>query len=346
MKKAAEGRLGWTLSELASSCGIEMTSAFRLVKTLETQGFLRRLDRRHYVSRVKWETEKALRVGFAQQGSASSFSRTVTESVRWAAQRRQVELMEFDNAESGANAYRNARWMIEAGVQVAVQFQMVQRRANQVAAVYLEKGIPLIAVDIPHPGASYFGINNYRAGQMTGERLAAWAQENWNGEVEEVVLLEMGRAGPLPNSRLVAIEDAFRKRWRDGPRYTRLDTRGDFESGNEAIRRFLRRNPVRRTLMSSVSERSLLGALSGWEEAGRAGSVAAMGIGGLQEVRREMRRAGSRVIGSVGAFPENYGEEIVELALGAAKGLTLPVATYTDVAVLTLENLAQYYPLD
>ena len=32
-------------------------------------------------------------------------------------------------------------------------------------------GIPVIAVDIPLPGATFFGADNYRAGRMAGEAL-------------------------------------------------------------------------------------------------------------------------------------------------------------------------------
>jgi len=346
LKTAAQGGEGWSLSGLARASGIEMTAAFRLVKTLEGQGLLRKVDGRHYVSCVQWEGEKRLRVGYAQQGSASSFSRTVTEGLRWAAERRKVELLVFDNAESGANAYRNAKKMREAGVQVAVQFQIMQRMANRVAEVYEATGIPVIAVDIPHPGAAYFGIENYRAGRLAGQRLAAWAEANWAGEVEEVVLLELSRAGTLPNARLVGVEDALREKWGMAARCTRLDTRGDFASGSEVMRHFLRRNPVRRTLLSAVSERALLGAVSAWEEAGRGNSVRAIGVGGLEEVRREMRRENSAVIGSVSAFPEKYGDEILALAMGAAKGMALPIATYAELEVLTRENLWRYYPLE
>ena len=32
--------------------------------------------------------------------------------------------------------------------------------------------IPLIAIDIPHPHATYFGVDNYRVGLEAGELLA------------------------------------------------------------------------------------------------------------------------------------------------------------------------------
>lgn len=335
LKTAAQSRQAWTLSELAAACGMEMTAAFRLVHTLEEQGFLRRIDQRHYVSQIRWQDSQPMRVGFAQQGSRSSFSRTVTQGLQWAAQRRGVELVLYDNAESGSLACRNAQRMAAAGIQVAVQFQAVQRMAAKVAAVFAERGIPLIAVDIPHPGAAYFGIDNYRAGHTAGQALANWALEHWQGQSADILLLEMDRAGPLPNSRIIAAENAIREKLGAQPRTTRLDTKGDFASGYEAVRAHLRRSTPHRTLLTAVTERALLGGVHAFEESGSSHLVAALGVGGLEEIRREIRRPGSRILGTVSVFPERYGEAILDLAEGAARGLDLPRSTYASMALLT-----------
>ena len=36
--------------------------------------------------------------------------------------------------------------------------------APAIASKYFEAKLPMIAIDIPHPGATYFGANNYEAG--------------------------------------------------------------------------------------------------------------------------------------------------------------------------------------
>jgi ABC-type sugar transport system substrate-binding protein len=55
-------------------------------------------------------------------------------------------------------------------------------------------GIPLIAIDIPHPHATYFGVDNYRAGLEAGELLASYAIDNLNDYLGEMVG-EMREAG-------------------------------------------------------------------------------------------------------------------------------------------------------
>ena len=67
------------------------------------------------------------------------------------------------------------------GVHLVIEFQTDEAVAPAIAATYLEAGIPLIAIDIPHPGATYFGANNYTAGLLAGRTLARWARQHWNG---------------------------------------------------------------------------------------------------------------------------------------------------------------------
>ena len=62
---------------------------------------------------------------------------------------------------------------------------------------FREADIPLIAIDIPHPGATYFGANNYGAGLIGGRYLGRWAKQHWQGTVDEIVFLELPRAGSL-----------------------------------------------------------------------------------------------------------------------------------------------------
>ncbi len=69
--------------------------------------------------------------------------------------------------------------------------------APAIASKYLEANIPFIAIDIPHPGATYFGANNYQAGLLAGRYLGKWAQTCWSSRVDEVLLLELARAGGL-----------------------------------------------------------------------------------------------------------------------------------------------------
>ena len=72
---------------------------------------------------------------------------------------------------------------------LVIEFQTDENIAPMVAAKYREANIPLIAIEIPHPGATYYGANNYEAGLIGGRYLGRWAKQNWQSSVDEIVLL-------------------------------------------------------------------------------------------------------------------------------------------------------------
>ena len=73
-------------------------------------------------------------------------------------------------------------------VDLVIEFQTDEHVAPIVAAKYREANIPLIAIEVPHPGATYFGANNYEAGLIGGRHLGRWAKQHWHGDVDEIVL--------------------------------------------------------------------------------------------------------------------------------------------------------------
>jgi hypothetical protein len=56
-------------------------------------------------------------------------------------------------------------------------------------------------VDIPHPHAIYFGVDNYRVGFEAGELLADYAINEWKGKVAWALGLDIFKAGPIVQSR-------------------------------------------------------------------------------------------------------------------------------------------------
>ena len=114
----------------------------------------------------------------------------------------EVELIEVDNRYQPKIALRNAELLIREGVDLVIEFQTDESVAPAIAAKYHEAKIPLIAIDIPHPGSTYFGANNYEAGLLAGRYLGKWARQLWSGQADEILLVELARAGSLPASRV------------------------------------------------------------------------------------------------------------------------------------------------
>ena len=229
-----------------------------------------------------------------------------------------------------------------------IDFQTDEHCAPIVSSKLHEAQIPFIALEIPHPGAIYYGANNYRAGTMGGQYLARWAIQHWKGKVDEVLLLELTVAGALTKARLTVTLAALRASLpalADSQIVT-LDGNGQFERSLEVVRKHLRKSGSHSVLVSAINDPSALGALRAFEEAGRLEDCAVMGQNASVEARAEIRRPGSRLIGSVGYFPENYGEGAIALALNILQGKSTPPAVFVKHQLVTKETVDQIYPND
>ena len=83
-----------------------------------------------------------------------------------------------------------------SGVDLVIEFQVDQDVAAIIGDKIAGAGIPLIAVDIPHPHAVFFGVDNFRVGFEAGKLLARHAQQNWAGKPSWVLGLDLAEAGP------------------------------------------------------------------------------------------------------------------------------------------------------
>ena len=335
------------LKDLVERTGLHKSVVFRLVHTLQRGGILQRCADRRYRAAVKWLGRSRFKFGYAAQAEDSPFSDAVTESLSHAASREGIELMILNNGYSAKTALVNAERLIQERVDLAIEFQTFERVAPIIAARFHEACIPLIAVEIPHPGATYYGVNNYQVGLCAGRALGRWAKQHWEGAVDEVLLLELGAAGPVPQLRLNGMETGIREMLSGLPRdcFVHLDSKGDFSCALDVVRRRLRRTPPRKTLIGGINDPSVLGALRAFDEAGRSFDCAGLGQGAIAEARAEMRSSNTRLVASVAFFPERYGEALVRLAIDILGKRPVPPAVYADHHLITPANIGQIYPI-
>jgi len=334
-----------SLTEIVEHTGLERTICFRLLRTLEEQGLLRRSDRGRYASNVQILSGKRFRIGYASQTN-DSFCSALAQGLRWAAGSRPIDLIEVENRYSIKVALRNAGHLVARGIDLAIEFQTYERIGTKVAQLFGEAGIPLIAVEIPHPNAVFLGVDNQRAGAVAGKVLLKAAQTHWAGQCDEVLFLDLEIAGSLPHLRLSSAQNILRNGLNGDCVLTHLDSRGEFVRSFELTRRHLQVAPKRRTLVTGINDYAVLGALRAFEEAGRSNMCLAVSYGGGPEARRELRLPNSRLVGAVAFFPEKYGESLLLLALDILHKRTTPPAVYMPVQLLTRKNVDEFYPHD
>jgi ribose transport system substrate-binding protein len=259
-----------------------------------------------------------------------------------------VEFVECDNRYSAKVAIRNAEWLVAQNVDLAIEVQIHEQAAPIVASKFQEAGIPLIAVDIPHPGAVFFGGNNYLAGRIGGRALARHALKHMGGKADAVILLGLSAAGAVPAARMTGVAVGVRELLPhlDSSVLAQLDGKGGYVESMEAVRKFLDKSRAERILVGTQNDASALGALRALEEAGRAERSAVVGQNATAAGRAEIRRPGTRMIGSVAFFPETYGQHLVSLALEMLQGKAVPPAVFVKHILITAENVDHHYPND
>lgn len=345
LRELNDERQALTLSEIVERTGMERTICFRLLRTLEDERFLRRVERHKYASNLRILGGKRFRIGYASQGH-DSFSSAVGQSLRWAANEHQVDLIELDNQYSLKIALHNAQILVQQNLDLAIEFQVYERISTKLSNLFSKANIPVIALEIPQPGAAFFGVDNHKVGILAGKALLRAAQSEWNGECDEVFLLDLEIAGSLPHMRLSSAQDVLRQGLSGNRLTTQLQARGEFIRAFELTRKYLQSTPKRRTLLTGINDFAVLGALRAFEEAGRSRLCLAVGFGAIPAARRELRIPTTRLVGSVAFFPERYGESVLKLALDILHQKPIPPAMYAPVQLMTPKNVDQFYPKD
>src|SRR5260370_39144351 len=69
--------------------------------------------------------------------------------------------------------------------------------------------IPTIAIDIPLPGATYFGVDNYHAGRIGGEAIAQEVLRRRTGHLDYIIALGLPRSGQAVAARMQGQIDAI-----------------------------------------------------------------------------------------------------------------------------------------
>jgi ribose transport system substrate-binding protein len=286
------------------------------------------------------ETARHYRIGFANLGEQVPFAVEVRRALERAANESgDIDLLIEDNQLSPEVALLVAERLIEARPDLVIEFQIDERQNAVLMDRFRRAGIPVIAVDIPMPGATFFGADNYRAGWLSGQAIGRWILEYWGGKIDRLIVLEEPRAGATPGARIEGQIDAIEEAIGPVPsdRIIRLEFDNRFDSAQSAASQALAGLPdLHRLAFICFNDDAAIGALSAARSLGREDDVVLAGQGADRKVRDDMRKPGSRIVGSTAYFPERYGDELVALARRVLRGEPVPPAVYIDHVFITI----------
>lgn len=329
-----------TLEEVYQKTRISKTSVYRILKTLVHRGYVAQRASGEYrlVSRPR-----RLRFGLAIQSAEMPFSVAVAASVEAAAASAGIELVQLDNQYDPEIAVRNAEEFVRQHVDLVLEFQVEEQVAPRIAHILKKAEIPLVAIDVPHPNATYFGVDNFEVGFEAGTLLSKHVRAKWKGKVDWVVGMGFSEAGTYVQSRIDGAFEAVRTTLPQiaADRFVRLEGRGMRQASVTAMTKFLRKLPAgEKVVVAASTDSSALGVLDVVRVAGREQDFAIVGQDCIPEVLREMSSAKTAIIGSVSHAVDTYGPRLIQLGVALLRGHIVPPYNYVKHFAVTPESEA------
>lgn len=288
------------------------------------------------------------RIGFANMTERMQFCRQVREGLEKETQTRgNIDLLIRNNDLDHQKALENADWFVTNHIQLAIEFQIHSRAGNVIMDKFNRAGIPVIAVDIPMPGASYFGADNYRAGFMAGQGLGRWVEKHWQRPPDLVLCLQAQKVGPAAEARLQGEREGLESAIGPLPdeRVITIETPVIVEEAETMMQEQVASIPPgSRVAILAINDDAALGALTAFEKAGRLDEVAAVGQNADLVGRAALRRPDLPFVGSTSYAPERYGEQLLDLAVCILDGEPVPPAAFCRHTFITRENIHDFYP--
>jgi ribose transport system substrate-binding protein len=289
-------------------------------------------------------------VGFANLVRDITFTIDVEESIQRAADATGcVNVSIFDNELDGATALANADNMITLGVDGVIEFQTDEKFGLVIMDKFRAEAIPVIAIDIPMPGATFFGADNYRAGFMAGEAMGQAFAERFPDSDPLLFLGELPQSGPVPAARITGILEGVRSIFPeldDATQVVRFDSKNTLEESRTQMSNLIQTVPEGTKFMgAAINDGSTIGMQAAIQTAGRAEDAILASQNADSTFREEVcQNPDSIILGSTAYFPEKYGDKLIPTILLLMQGQAVPPSVYVDHVFLTLDNMAEYYP--
>lgn len=295
--------------------------------------------------------EEKIRVGFANINERGSFGKMVLQNMKDTAVARGYELIAVDNNSDGATAVANADTLLLMDIDYMIEFNVDKSVAPVIMEKFNKAGIPVVAIDIEHEGATFFGANNEYAGTLAGETAGAWINENWNGEVDYVVLIIQPVSGPAVAPRVLKFPEGLRNKGIkvEDNQIIEIDGQNDAQFTQARFADFLLAHPeAKKIAVATINDVAASGVYAAAETANRADQVVLVSQNATADFVEPMYAAEGKTnwIASIAYFPNRYGEFVFNIIDKMVAGETIEDTYYIDHIAITWDNIKEWYPID
>ncbi len=260
------------------------------------------------------------------------------------------DLYYADNQYDATIGLKNADIMLAKSPDALINFQFDSKVNSIIATKFGQAGIPIIAVDVPTPGAPFMGVNNFKVAYLAGE-VAIEYVETLGGidMIDNIILMQMPSGGEVVMLRSEGFYQAFADKYGADvvdPMTIRADGgAGEAEQANKAMTDVLSTIPdAEYCILTSINAQTMSGILSAIQTAGRWDPEKWIVITQGADETANQQVVDGLVKASIAYFPEKYGEYLVPASVALMKGEVVPPFMYVDNVVISMDNMAEYYP--
>ena len=205
-------------------------------------------------------------------------------------------------------------------------------------------GIPVVSESNVIDGAvTYVGIDNVSGGRKAGEWFVEYAQEN---NIDPKILIVGLPAFADCRQRVEGFKAALEESGIEYEIVQEVDGQGSKETSLMVAQDALTAHPEVNVIFG-INDNSTTGGMAAYKEAGLDESkLTAIGFGFEGVVGREALLSGGPYKAAVAMFPDYVGVSLVDAAVMAANGETLPENYESGTVVITQDNFADFYTQD
>jgi ribose transport system substrate-binding protein len=289
---------------------------------------------------------KTITIGFANLQRDVVFCVKVEKGILANAKAAGIDVVVADNHLDGATALNNAESFLQRNVDAVIEFQTDANFGATIMNKMNDAGTKVTAIDIPMPGATFFGVNNPRAGFMGGSYLAQAAASKFGADKVNsgyLVVGELPQSGAIPAMRTDGQINGFMASAPGFPadHLIKIDTKNTLEESFTQMTNVLPRIPAGVPIMvTAINDQATIGMIRATKQAGRDADLVAVGLGADEGAALASEPA---LVASVGSFPERYGNYLVPLVLMQLAGKAPPATVLVHHVMVTKDNICKYY---
>lgn len=284
--------------------------------------------------------------GFANLERDIPFGVRVEQGIRANAEAAGIHLLVADNRLDGPTALANAQSFVRRNVDFVIEFQTDVNFGPTIMREFDAAKIPVIAIDIPMPEATFFGANNPRSGFMGGSYLGEAAIAKFGAPKVAsgyLVVGDLPQSGAIPAMRTGGEAAGFAAVVPGMPKshVIKIDTKNTLQYSFQQMSNVLGRIPSGvPILITAINDQATLGMLRAVYQAHRESNAIAVGMGADEAPQLAQEK---QFVASVGYFPERYGNYLIPMALMTLAGHRLPPAVLVHHVMVTQANVCHFY---